>query len=395
MRLAEARERIEQHKDLNAFISLTEEEGEGTVVAVKDLVDVRGTVTTGGGIILPARPVERDAPVIELMRRKAGVVVVGKANLHEWAYGATSNNPHYGPVRNPRDPERVAGGSSGGSAVAVACGMCDWALGSDTGGSIRVPASFCGVVGFKPTLGMVDTEGVIPLSRSLDTLGPLAPDVASAAHALEAMSDLSDLVPARARPRDALAVGVPRGWVGQLKLDETTARVWARVSAGLPEVDFPDRVALHDAGAVILAAEAFAFHRRWLEAHPDKYGDDVRALLEQGSRLDRGRYVDALLQQSRLRAEAEAAMQEQRLDALLLPAVPYVAPRIGEALERGTLLGLTRPFNTTGQPVICLPAASDGLPVGVQLVGGFGREARLVEVAMAYEGALANPERQG
>src|SRR3989442_1957908 len=152
-------------------------------------------VTTAGGVILPAEPATDDAPVITRIRQ-AGCVVVGKANLHEFAYGVTSVNPHYGPVRNPYDSSRVAGGSSGGSAVAVAEGMCDWAVGSDTGGSIRIPAAFCGVVGFKPTIGTVETEGVIPLSRSLDTLGPLAPDVRSVARALEMMSGLTDLVPA-------------------------------------------------------------------------------------------------------------------------------------------------------------------------------------------------------
>src|SRR5581483_10509754 len=134
-----------------------------------------------------------DAPVVRRVREH-GAVVVGKTNLHEFAYGVTSVNPHYGAVLNPHDTERVAGGSSGGSAVAVATGMCDWALGSDTGGSIRIPAAFCGVVGLKPTIGTIDTETVVPLSRTLDTLGPLAPDVATAAVALEAMSELSGLL---------------------------------------------------------------------------------------------------------------------------------------------------------------------------------------------------------
>ncbi|MFI5168594.1 MAG: amidase, partial [Thermoanaerobaculales bacterium] len=177
MQLAEARKRILERSDLNAFISVSAEEGEGIVVAVKDLVDVEGMVTTAGGMILPDIPAREDATVIRRIRRE-GCVVVGKTNLHEFAFGVTSMNPHYGTVRNPRDPSRVAGGSSGGSAVAVAAGMCDWAVGSDTGGSIRIPASLCGVAGFKPALGSIDTTGVIPLSWSLDTLGPLAPDMA-------------------------------------------------------------------------------------------------------------------------------------------------------------------------------------------------------------------------
>jgi aspartyl-tRNA(Asn)/glutamyl-tRNA(Gln) amidotransferase subunit A len=384
----EARARARELSHLNAFISLTEEQGEGQVVAVKDLVDVRDTVTTAGGVILPNERAARDAPVIERMRSH-GAVVMGKASLHEFAYGATSNNPHYGPVRNPHDPERVAGGSSGGSAVAVAMGMCDWALGSDTGGSIRIPASFCGVVGFKPTLGTVNTEGVIPLSRTQDTLGPLAPDVAAAARALEAMSELTDLVPASPRPRGGLKLGVPRGWMGQLALDETTAQAWARVSAGIPEVDFPDRDRLHEAGITILLLEAYAYHQHWFEEVPEKYGEDVRALLEQGSRVPRERYVQALLEMSRLRAEADAALAE--LDALLLPVTPYVAPVIGQPLERGTLLGFTRPFNVCGQPVISLPAPTTGLPVGMQVVGRCGAERELVEAALALEAEWRAP----
>ena len=144
------------------------------------MVDVRGTVTTAGAILLPNEPAAEDAPVIARLRRQ-GAVIVGKTNLHEFAYGVTSANPHYGAVLNPHDPGRVAGGSSGGSAVAVAAGMCDWAVGSDTGGSIRIPAALCGVVGFKPELGSIDTTGVIPLSPSLDTLGPMGPDVATVA----------------------------------------------------------------------------------------------------------------------------------------------------------------------------------------------------------------------
>src|SRR5712692_4141666 len=155
MDLDEARARSRLWHHLNAFISVSEEQGSGAVVAVKDLADVAGMVTTAGGIILPDVPAADDAPVVKSIRAH-GCVVVGKANLHEFAYGVTSVNPHYGAVRNPYDPSRVAGGSSGGSAAAVAAGLCDWAIGSDTGGSIRIPASLCGVAGFKPAFGSVD-----------------------------------------------------------------------------------------------------------------------------------------------------------------------------------------------------------------------------------------------
>jgi len=384
---AEARERIRRRSDLNAFISLTEEEGTGPVVGVKDLVDVRGTVTTAGSRLLPEVPAERDAPVIARMRR-FGCVVVGKTNLHEWAFGLTSENPHYGPVRNPLDPARVAGGSSGGSAAAVAAGLCDWALGTDTGGSIRVPAALCGVVGFKPTVGTVDTEGVGPLSRTLDTLGPLAPDVRSAAQALETMSELTGLLPERPPSRDRLRIAVPEGWDDDLRPEIEPA--WRAVSEGLPRVRLPERRRLVDCGRTILFVEAAAFHRRRLEDHPDGFGADVLALLRQAARVDRREYRAALIEQSRLRLEVEAAMQDW--DALLVPATRGPAPRIGAAHDRGLLSDTTRPFNTTGQPVIVLPAplpGGDGLPVGVQVVGHFGEEARLVGVALALEAAFA------
>src|SRR2546426_1260272 len=159
--LEQARARIRERSELNAFISVSDEQGSGDAVAVKDLVDVQGMVTTAGGVILPDVPAAEDAPVIKRLRQ-AGCLIVGKANLHEFAYGVTSINPHYGAVRNPHDPSRVAGGSSGGSAVAVAAGMCDWAIGSDTGGSIRIPASLCGVAGFKPAFGSIDIGGGVP-----------------------------------------------------------------------------------------------------------------------------------------------------------------------------------------------------------------------------------------
>src|SRR5215831_198971 len=379
---AEARERIRLRADLNAFISLTEEEGAGPVVAVKDLVDVRGTVTTAGGSFLPNAPAEQDAPLVRRMR-EFGCVVIGKANLHEWAFGVSSQNPHHGGVRNPRAPDRIPGGSSGGSAAAVAAGLCDWGVGSDTGGSIRVPASYCGVVGFKPTIGTVDTEGVVPLSRTLDTIGPLAPDVAAAARALEMMSDLTGLVPERPRPPAELRIAAPRGW--GTGLEPLIAEAWSSLTAGLPEIDLPDRERMGAAGLTILLAEAAALHRAQLERHPQRYGDDVRRLLEQGLGVSRHDYSMALLEQSRIRIETQAAMEGW--DAILAPTTRILPPRLDEEFDRGNVTGYTRPFNTTGQPVITLPAPVEGIPIGIQVVGHFGREAALVEVALALEAA--------
>jgi Asp-tRNA(Asn)/Glu-tRNA(Gln) amidotransferase A subunit family amidase len=361
MELDEARRRIEEQADLHAFISISEEDGVGTVVAVKDLVDVAGMVTTAGGIILPKVPAERDAPVVARVRRE-GCLIVGKTNLHEFAFGVTSTNPHYGAVRNPHDPARVAGGSSGGSAVAVAAGMCDWAIGSDTGGSIRVPASLCGVVGFKPALGSIDIAGVIPLAWSLDTLGPMAADVGAVARAFSTMSGEAVSTDSLDRPR----IAVPRAWIGGL--DEPTERAWSLVSSGWPEIDFVERDRLFRSGLTILLVEAATYHRSWVAEYPEKYGADVLTHLKRGLGVPGVDYVEAMRERSLLVTEAEGALDG--IDALLLPATAIVAPRIEAGDEvREPLTRFTRPFNTTGQPVVTLPAPVTGLPVGMQVVG--------------------------
>jgi aspartyl-tRNA(Asn)/glutamyl-tRNA(Gln) amidotransferase subunit A len=361
MELREARRKIEERADLRAFISVSSEDGAGTVVAVKDLIDVAGMVTTAGGIILPNVPAAQDAPVIQKIRG-AGCVVVGKTNLHEFAYGVTSVNIHYGAVRNPHDPGRVAGGSSGGSAVAVAAGMCDWAIGSDTGGSIRIPASLCGVVGFKPELGTIDLTGVVPLSWSLDTLGPMAPDVAGVMRAYSMMTGETVGAAHLAAPR----LAVPAGWVTHL--DEPTQRAWRLVSDGLPEIEFVDRDRLFRNGLTILLVEAATYHRRWANDFPEKYGPDVLAHIRRGLGMLAVDFDEAMRERPRLIESSRRAMEG--IDALVLPATAIVAPPVDAGDEvREPLSRFTRPFNTTGQPVVSLPAPVDGLPVGIQVVG--------------------------
>ena len=361
MDLDQARARIRERSELNAFISVSDEQGGGDAVAVKDLVDVKGMVTTAGGVILPDEPASEDAPVIKRLR-EAGCQVVGKANLHEFAYGVTSINPHYGTVRNPHDPSRVAGGSSGGSAVAVAAGMCDWAIGSDTGGSIRIPASLCGVAGFKPAFGSIDIGGVIPLSTSLDTLGPMAADVRATARAYALMSGEEVSLEGLSRPR----LAVPRGWV--TGLDQPTADAWAAVSQGTPEIELGDRDMFFQVGLTILLFEAAAYHRRWAIECPEKYGADVLRLIRRGFEVSTIDFEHALLERARLQETAHRAMEG--IDALILPATAVVAPPIATANDmREPLSRFTRPFNTTHQPVAVLPAPVRGLPVGIQVAG--------------------------
>jgi Asp-tRNA(Asn)/Glu-tRNA(Gln) amidotransferase A subunit family amidase len=347
--------------DLHAFISMSDETGTGDRVAVKDLVDVRGMVTTAGGIILPDVPAADDAPVVKRLRG-FGCVMVGKANLHEFAYGVTSVNPHYGAVLNPHDTTRVAGGSSGGSAAAVAAGLCDWAIGSDTGGSIRIPSSLCGVAGFKPRYGSIDIGGVIPLSESLDTLGPIAPDVATVTRAYTMMSgeevSLADLE----RPR----LAVPASWVRDV--DEPTLAAWKEASSGVPELEFADRETLHQVGLTILLYEAARYHRKWATETPEKYGADVLRLIRLGFDVSETDYREALRRRQELADAAMAAMAG--VDALILPATAIVAPRTDAGHEvREPLSRFTRPFNTTQQPVAVVPAPVNGLPVGIQVAG--------------------------
>src|SRR5690242_867960 len=310
--------------ELNAFISKADVEGDGERVAVKDLIDVKGMVTTAGGIILPKIPAAEDAPVIARLRA-AGCLFVGKTNLHEFAYGVTNINPHYGNALNPRDPTRVAGGSSGGSAVAVATGQCDWAIGSDTGGSIRIPGSLCGVAGFKPEFGSIDIGGVIPLAPSLDTLGPMARDVATLAHAFGLMSGEEVSLEALSRPK----LGIPHGWVRDL--DAETAAAWDSVRAGVEEVDFGDRETLHRTGLTILLYEAASYHRRWATEMPEKYGADVLRLIRLGFDVPESDYRDAIETRGRLAKEATDAMEG--IDALILPATAIVAPTVDAGPE--------------------------------------------------------------
>lgn len=340
-------------------------------------------MTTAGSVILPPQPMTEDAALVRVMREH-GCVVLGKTNLHEFAFGVTSRNPHYGDVLNPRDPSRIAGGSSGGSAVAVATGMCDWAVGSDTGGSIRIPAALCGVVGFKPTYGAVSTMGVVPLSRSLDTMGPLAPDVATAARALEMMGG-PPAAAEPARPLGDFRIGVPAGWVSDV--DGQVGRAWAAASAGLAEVEVPDRRRLGRVALTILDFEAAAFHKQWLDTVPEKYSADVRDRLREAAQVGAEEYQEALGERDALREQMAQALAGW--DALLVPATAVVAPLVEQSEVRGALSMFTRPFNTTGQPVISLPAPAEGLPVGIQVVGHAGRDAELVTVARALEAAWA------
>lgn len=382
--IAAARARAAAAAGTHAFVSMTDEDGPGPVLAVKDNIDVRGVATTGA--TSPAWPsvvADRDAPAVAALRAD-GYVVVGKTNMHEWGLGSTSQNPHHGDVLHPQDPSRISGGSSGGSAVALAVGACDAALGTDTGGSIRIPSALCGTVGLRPTHGRVSLEGVRLLAPSMDVVGPMARDLDTLRTMLAPLGLGSAAGPVSP---SALRIGWPRGWV--TGTDDAVAAVWDRLRALGEGIDLPPLDAFVEPGLVMLYAEAAYHHGEQLRQRPETLGADVRALLSYGVEIPATEYQRALDDRLRLRDEIEGALEH--LDALVLPTTLVTAPRADADPQelRAVLTPLTRPFSVTGSPVVAIPAPHvPGLPIGIQVVGRRGDDARLVEVACAVGAAL-------
>jgi Asp-tRNA(Asn)/Glu-tRNA(Gln) amidotransferase A subunit family amidase len=398
--LADARD----HRGLNAFTHLFEDRaradaaaldarvarGEdagplaGVTVAVKDLMDVEGYATTGGTRVLGPRAAARDADCVARLRA-AGAVVVGMANLHGLAYGALSLNPDFGRVLNPRHEQALAGGSSGGSAAAVAAGIVDVALGTDTAGSVRIPAACCGVVGLKPTYGRVGTDGVHPLAPTMDTVGPLTRTVADAAHLLHVLSP----TPFSAsdtdwRDLDGVTVGLPGAYFRDHLAPEVRAALTgacaAVEAAGGRVVDLDVPIMRHAPAAQLftLAAEAFDVHRDTLADRGSLLPEDVRVRLEMGMFILAADYVRAQRLRGLMQARLDSALA--RVDVLLTPTTATAAPDAGAAHvavdgavwpTQFALSRLTMPFNATGHPALSLPWGADarGGPVGLQIVG--------------------------
>ena len=359
----------------------------GIPIAVKDLFDVAGHVTTAGahaGFRPPAAA--KDSEVVGRLRA-AGAVFLGKSALHEWAYGLSTNNAHFGPTRNPYNPERIPGGSSGGSAAALAAGLTILALGTDTGGSIRVPAALCGVVGLKPTYGLVSLEGVTPLSRSLDTAGPMANSVEDVFVLLEGMSDFRrGAVP---RPKIFLA--------GEYFLEDVDPEITEKVRAAAESlgntenVDLGDVRAVRDANTVILSSDAAAFHEERLNEHPDWFGTSVAERLKLG-RENRGTdYARARNVQRDWTTLLTELLSDRAV--LVAPTTPVPVTVIGD--REGAALGremsrLTAPFNLAGVPVLALPVGNaGGLPVGMQVIAAPGRESLLWDLTRLYDANAA------
>jgi len=403
---------------LNAFITVTAESAvaeakqaeaeiqsggwrgplHGIPVGLKDLIDTAGVRTTAGSAQFRDRVPTEDANVVKKLK-SAGAVLIGKHNLHEFAYGGSSLISHFGPVRNPVNPDFITGGSSGGSAAAVATGMCYGAIGTDTAGSIREPAALCGVVGLKPSYELVSKKGIIPLSYSLDHAGPIARTVEDAAILLDAIVDM----PTNCREglNEGIAdfvIGIPRKYFFEeldtqvaAAVDLTIERI-NRLGCDVREIELPvnpDRT--------LQSAESYAYHREMVASSPELYQPETLRRIRSGEQISDAEYQRAVQE---LRVErSEIAGQFETIDVFVMPTTPVLAPRISDLMSdpsrlRSTELNLlrnTRPVNVWGLPAISIPCGvgSQGLPIGLQIVGPPGGEAKVLRVAYALEQEMA------
>jgi aspartyl-tRNA(Asn)/glutamyl-tRNA(Gln) amidotransferase subunit A len=382
----------------------------GVPIALKDNFLTRGIRTTAGSRILWDFVPKEDSFVASALAR-AGAILIGKNNMHEFAYGITNEASCFGPVHNPWRLDRISGGSSGGSAAAVATGMCFGAMGTDTGGSIRIPAALCGIVGLKPTYGLIDTAGVIPLSASNDHAGPLARSVADACILLEGVAGKYPRGAARpdyrklknGRPR-RFRLGWPKDYYFDLVDDgvrgalEAAATIFQSMGAKLIEVGLPQLAASVDDATHRSVAESNHYHESqgYYPARAQEYTDDVRERLRVGHEL---RAVDFLRSGPAIdRIAQDFAAAFDHMDAILVPAAAIPATRIGQsevsiagrdARVRPTLLRTMRPANFAGLPAISIPCGftAENLPIGLQLIGPRYSEARLLAIAASYEEA--------
>ena len=369
----------------------------GIPIAHKDLIWTQGIRTTSGSKLFADYVPDSDAPVARKLA-DAGAVMLGKTGLHELAYGVTSENPHFGAIRNPRDPARTPGGSSGGSGAAVAADMVYMATGTDTGGSIRIPASFCGVVGLKPTYGLIDRSGIQPLGLSLDHVEPLARTVADVRVAFEIMAGASSPAPSI----QGLRIGLPENFYfercagGVREAVEQAAQKAEQLGARVSKVHVPDVEALNTAGRVILLAEASAVYEPYWARRED-FGPDVLALLDQGRMVPATDYVNAQRLRAALVSDFRGLFSE--IDCLFTPTTPAAAPLIGQKqMELGgemvdtrlAATSLVRGINVLGFPALSIPCGSvEGLPIGLQLIARPFEERLLLALGEALETALA------
>jgi aspartyl-tRNA(Asn)/glutamyl-tRNA(Gln) amidotransferase subunit A len=393
-----------EHAELGAFVTLTLEDAraqaraaerayargearplEGLTLAVKDLYDTAGVRTTYGSRIFADHVPEADAALVRLAKQ-AGAIVVGKTLTHEFAWGITSVNPHFPPCRNPYDPERVPGGSSGGSAVALATGAAALALGTDTGGSIRIPAAFCGVSGLKPTYGALSTAGIFPLAPSLDHAGPMARTPADVKLLYEALAG-----PVDAAPANRIAV-CPDLHVRALEPGIERAFRAAASALGAIEIGFDAPEHLYPTYATIQNAEAALTHAERFPARRGEFGDDVANRLDTAMKVTLAEYVEATIERERIRAAFSRLFESA--DLLLTPIAAVPPEPISQPTHqrfRDGVLPYTVPQDLAGLPTCAVPVGCDdsGLPVGVQLTGPPRSEGRVLAAAERLYAAIA------
>ena len=366
----------------------------GVPIGLKDLIDTAGVRTTAGSAVFKDRIPAEDADVVVKLKA-AGAVILGKQNLHEFAYGGSSLVSHFGPARNPVNPEFIAGGSSGGSAAAVASGMCYAAIGTDTAGSIREPAALCGVVGLKPTYELVSTHGIVLLSPSLDHAGPITRTVEDAAIVLEAIAGSS----AKYRTNlttgvKGLRVGIPRAFF----FDDLDAEVASSVEEAIADIaklggEIHDISLPVSTDRTLQAYESYQFHREMVAKSPELYQSETLRRIRSGEKVTDEQYEAARRELNSERAQITKFFHE--VDVFVTPTTPIPAPRISDLLTDPAqlrpaellLLRNTRPINVWGLPAISVPcgATSSGLPIALQIVGPPGGDATVLQAARSYE----------
>jgi aspartyl-tRNA(Asn)/glutamyl-tRNA(Gln) amidotransferase subunit A len=402
---------IDQQAALNAQPSGDQASASDTLrgipIAIKDLFDTAGIRTTIGSKFFAENIPERDAFVVQLLKQ-AGAILPGKTNTHEIALGITGNNPHYGTARNPWDISRIPGGSSSGSAIAVATSMALGALGTDTGGSIRIPASLCGIVGFKPTFGRVSLRGVFPLSWNLDHVGPLTKSVKDAALMLRVISVYDSMDPASikasagdafdylvddvAGKKIALGIGpfIEAAEPEVLEAVHEAARVFESLGGKVQEMDVSWLKEAALANKTMTQSDGATVHRDRLKEHPDWFGEDIRRRLEDGAKTALADYILARRTQAEVKKRFEHFFEDY--DFLLTPTTPIAAPTIEghDAVEQaGRLTRFTAPFNLAGLPALSLPCGftEEGLPMGLQIVSQAWADANVLGIGYAFEQA--------
>jgi len=366
----------------------------GIPIGLKDLIDTAGVRTTAASAVFENRVPAKDAEVVKRLRA-AGAIILGKHNMHEFAYGGSSLISHFGPVRNPVNPEHIAGGSSGGSAAAVVSGMCCAGIGTDTAGSVREPAALCGAVGLKPSYGLVSTEGIIPLSPSLDHAGPITRSVEDCALVLDAIAESDGrYVDCLRQEHPSWRVGIPRPFFFEEVHPEVATAVQTAINElaglGCAVVDVEIQV---DTDRTLQSAESYAFHCEMIASSSELYNPETLRRLRSGENITDGQHRSALAELAHQREEIATIFEN--IDLLVTPTTPIPAPRLSELaanpdlLRPAELLLLrnTRPVNVWGLPAISVPCGvtSAGLPIGLQIIGPSLRDDAVLQFAFAFE----------